>query len=215
MKKVKIRLFVAIGISIAIGIICVTVKGSDEQTTYSYTSGKTDVPNTMQFKGVHTPSITNQVNMVTAQPSKDANESGTIIKPSKTAKSFDTLTVVKQGKKKTFHINQGVDESTLKKGVGWMESSAKAGEEGICILMGHRNGDFRFLNGLEENDDLIYKFADGSSFSYKVQAVEIIPSDDALRFPVEEGKCLMLVTCYPFRYVGHAPQKFVIKSKLQ
>ena len=58
------------------------------------------------------------------------------------------------------NIAYGVDESTLKKTPGWLESSAEPGEEGVCVIYGHRNRNhLRTLKNVEIGDVLNLKTA--------------------------------------------------------
>ena len=116
---------------------------------------------------------------------------------------------------KTFPIKKGVDESTLKGSIGWMESSARFGEEGLCVLMGHRNTQFRILRKISTGDVIVLTDSDGNKFEYTVQSAKIVESDTALRFSAGEGKRLVLVTCYPFVYQGHAPKKFCVDARIE
>ena len=50
----------------------------------------------------------------------------------------------------------------------------------------------------------------GKTYTYIVEQTEIVDSDDELRIPIIEGKHLILATCYPFYYSGHAPKQFVV-----
>lgn len=122
---------------------------------------------------------------------------------------FGTVTI----KGKTFPIKRGVSEKALAGSIGWMESSAIPGGDGMCILMGHRNQQFRILKDLQAGDKIIIGDSNGISYNYIVQSAKIVESDRALRFEAAEGKTLVLVTCYPFYYKGHAPQKFVVRAK--
>ncbi len=55
----------------------------------------------------------------------------------------------------------------------------------------------------------------GEKLTYIVEEIEIVNSDAALRFEVIEGQPLILTTCYPFRYSGDAPQKYVVKARIK
>ena len=108
------------------------------------------------------------------------------------------------------NIARGVDESTLKKTPGWLESSAKPGEEGVCVVYGHRNRNhLRALKGVEIGDTITVETADGS-YAYIIETIRIMNADEELTIPTMEGKHLMLSTCYPFHYSGRAPQKYVV-----
>ena len=108
------------------------------------------------------------------------------------------------------NIAHGVDEATLKKTPGWLESSAEPGEEGVCVVYGHRNRNhLRALKGVEIGDTITVKTAK-DSFSYIIESVRIMDADEELTIPTTDGKQLMLSTCYPFHYSGRAPQKLVV-----
>ena len=53
------------------------------------------------------------------------------------------------------------------------------------------------------------------SFDYLVEAIQIVaPSDTGVLQPSDEPT-LTLVTCYPFFYVGPAPERFIVKARLR
>ena len=113
-------------------------------------------------------------------------------------------------KGKMVSIAYGVDEATLDRTPGWLTTSASPGQHGTCVVYGHRNR--THLRALEkvEIGDSIAVISGEESFSYTVQSIRILENSEALTIPVMEGKNLMLVTCYPFRYSGRAPKKCVI-----
>ena len=47
-------------------------------------------------------------------------------------------------------------------------------------------------------------------FFYTVNSVRILEREEDLRLPLKEGRHLVLTTCYPFYYTGHAPNKYVL-----
>jgi sortase (surface protein transpeptidase) len=51
---------------------------------------------------------------------------------------------------------------------------------------------------------------DGVAYVYTVSDIMIYDSTDSFRLPAIAGKSLVLATCYPFRYSGHAPGKIVL-----
>lgn len=111
-------------------------------------------------------------------------------------------------------IAYGVDETTLDESPGWMENSAFPGEDGVCVIYGHRNRNhLRALRDVEIGDTLILKTSKGN-FKYTVETIEILDKNKALTIPLVDGKCLMISTCYPFHYLGSAPQKYVVIAKL-
>lgn len=111
-------------------------------------------------------------------------------------------------------VAYGVDETTLKKTPGWLENSAYPGEDGVCVVYGHRNRNhLRALKGAHVGDPITVETADGSC-TYVIETIRIMDGDEELTIPALEGKHLMLSTCYPFHYSGSAPQKYVVTAKI-
>ncbi len=111
-------------------------------------------------------------------------------------------------------IWENVDEETLRRGPGWLPSSAFPGEMGSCIVYGHRNRThLRILEQVKQGDEIRAILPDGRKWTYIVEELRIVNSDNELRFEAMEGRTLILTTCYPFRYSGSAPQKYVVISK--
>lgn len=113
---------------------------------------------------------------------------------------------------KTFSLKRGVDEETLKKDIGWMESSAAPGEQGTCVVMGHRNTQFRILRLVEKGDVITIIDFEGVAHTYTVVSGEIIENGENLRFEATDEVTLVLVTCYPFFYQGHAPHRYIVTA---
>ena len=109
-------------------------------------------------------------------------------------------------------VSYGVDEGTLKKTPGWLENSAYPGEDGVCVVYGHRNH-LRALKDVELGDAIIIETG-AIDFCYIIENIEIIDSKDELTISVLNGQYLMLTTCYPFYYSGSAPQKYVLTAKI-
>jgi sortase A len=121
---------------------------------------------------------------------------------------------IRAGKKiGIYEIMEGVSEKTLEHSVGHLPSSALPGQEGICVLMGHRDTEFSILRYSKIGDEISIRIG-GKEFVYAVNKIEIAENDTEFRFTAEEGKILVFVTCYPFRYSGHAPQKYVVYCEM-
>lgn len=111
----------------------------------------------------------------------------------------------------TIQIAYGVDESTLKKTPGWLDTSARPGEEGVCVIYGHRNRNhLKVLKDVETGDAINITVPDGKRINYIIESIEIIDSDEKLQIPTVTGSYLLLATCYPFYYSGQAPQQYVV-----
>ena len=117
---------------------------------------------------------------------------------------------------KTINVANNVEEDTLEKNPGWLPSSAKPGKEGTCVVYGHRNRNHLLvLKDIEKGDEIDVILPDGKVYTYVVDKTEILKSDASMHIPTVTGKHLILMTCYPFYYTGHAPQKFVVTCALK
>jgi len=122
--------------------------------------------------------------------------------------AFAEITIKTDKKNGSYIVMPDVYKNTLRHNIGWLPSSSLPGQDGTCVLMGHRDTDFKILQYLKTGDEIIVE-QQNSTFVYKVCKIEIVNSDSELRFEVLSDSSLVLVTCYPFHYSGHAPQKFV------
>ena len=133
-------------------------------------------------------------------------------KPTVASGDIFTLTIRKQN----IGIASGVDEATLENGPGWLTTSASPGQEGVCVVYGHRNRNhLKVLEKVDYGDTILVTVKSGAQYRYRVESVEIVGADDELRIPTIDGSHLMLVTCYPFYYSGHAPEKFIVLAAMQ
>lgn len=116
---------------------------------------------------------------------------------------------------KAVNVASDVDADTLEKTPGWLPTSAMPGKEGVCVVYGHRNRNhLLILKEIEIGDEIDVVMPDGKVYTYAVDKTEILETDEAMRIPTIEGKHLMLMTCYPFYYTGHAPEKYVVVASI-
>jgi sortase A len=110
-------------------------------------------------------------------------------------------------------IAEGIDAKTLRRSVGHVRGTALPGEPGNVAIAGHRDTFFRALEGVRVGDEITLSTA-ANSYRYRVDSVTIVSPDDVsvLRDPADAGATLTLVTCYPFYYVGAAPQRFIVRA---
>ena len=117
--------------------------------------------------------------------------------------------------RKSVEIGRGIDDNTLSRMPGWYEDSALPGEQGVCVIYGHRNREhLRLLKGIKEGDTVRLSFS-GKDYDYIITDTEIISGDIKTDIALLEGRYILISTCYPFRYTGHAPKKLVIVGKMQ
>jgi sortase A len=109
-------------------------------------------------------------------------------------------------------VMEGDDDETLARAVGHMRGTAFPGESGNAVLAGHRDTFFRPLKNLREGDEIRMVTTRGA-FSYRVSGTEIVGPNDVSVLDPTPTRSLTLVTCYPFTYVGPAPERFIIHAR--
>jgi sortase A len=110
-------------------------------------------------------------------------------------------------------IRAGSDARTLRLAVGYIPGTALPGEKGNVGLAGHRDTFFRKLRDINPDDEIRVTTKDGV-FRYYVQRTNIVQPKDVWVLNATSYPALTLVTCYPFWYVGSAPQRFVVRAAL-
>ena len=136
--------------------------------------------------------------------------SAATLTPVRDGKAFFTLSILND----TISVAYGVEESTLKKTPGWLTTSVLPGENGMCVVYGHRNRNHLKVLEKVTVGDIITATKDGIAYIYAVSDVAIYESTSDWRLPTLDGSTLVLVTCYPFRYSGHAPGKYMVTAQL-
>lgn len=110
-------------------------------------------------------------------------------------------------------IVEGTDPDSLEKGVGHYKGTAWPLGNDQIVLSGHRDTVFRRMGELEIGDELIVKLSYGE-FTYKIESTRIVDADDLTVIkPTAPDEILTVTTCYPFRYVGNAPDRYIITAK--
>lgn len=110
-------------------------------------------------------------------------------------------------------IYHGTDEDELEKGVGHYAGSVLPGENDNAVLSGHRDTVFRRIGEVERGDLLIVTTSAGE-FTYKVRKFRIVDADDRTVIVPKPRPTLTVTTCYPFRYIGDAPERYIITADL-
>jgi len=108
-------------------------------------------------------------------------------------------------------ILEGVSSRALRLAVGRIPGTALPGDRGNMALAGHRDTVFRGLSRIKHHDQVVVTTPKGSQI-YRVRSMEVVePKDTRVLEPTSESK-LTLVTCYPFRYIGPAPKRFIVHA---
>ena len=107
----------------------------------------------------------------------------------------------------------GTDELTLNRAVGRIPGTARLQGVGNLGLAGHRDGFFRGLKDVAPGDLIEVVTLEGNRV-YAISDIWIVdPSDISVLAPTDQPS-LTLVTCYPFYFVGHAPQRYIVRAVL-
>ncbi len=110
-------------------------------------------------------------------------------------------------------VLEGTDDITLNRGVGHIPGTALFGENGNVGLAGHRDGFFRGLKDIKVGDRIDLD-EPGRVETYVVEQLEIVSPKDVRVLRTTSKPTLTLVTCYPFYYIGSAPQRFIVHAEL-
>lgn len=110
-------------------------------------------------------------------------------------------------------VVEGTSRHSLLLGPGHLESSAFPGELGNSVITGHRDTFFRHIYELNKGDEILVR-RDGKLFRYEVTGKRVVePSDVSVTHSSSDAR-LTLITCYPTYYIGPAPERLVVFSKL-
>src|SRR5450830_172384 len=115
--------------------------------------------------------------------------------------------------KQKLPIIQGTGTDELKKGIGHFIQSVLPGEEDNCVLSGHRDTVFTKLGKLKIGDQLIVQTSAGT-FTYEIKHIRIVDKDDKTVIVPADHAILTLTTCYPFRFFGNAPDRYILTADL-
>ncbi|WP_040978385.1 class D sortase [Oceanobacillus jeddahense] len=120
--------------------------------------------------------------------------------------AFATLEIPKLGK--TLPIVEGTDPDSLEQGVGHLSNSVLPGQEEQILLSGHRDTVFRDFGELDIGDTFVVQMPYGE-YTYEIRETEIVPEDDTSVIREMGEEVLVVTTCYPFHFIGSAPDRFV------
>jgi sortase A len=92
----------------------------------------------------------------------------------------------------------GTSELHLNRGAGFIEGMGLPDTGGNVGIAGHRDGFFRALKDIKPGDRIELQ-THSRTHGYRVTEIQIVDSST-------------IVTCDPFYYVGHAPQRFLVRG---
>lgn len=111
------------------------------------------------------------------------------------------------------YVVEGAGERELRRGPGHLRGTAFPGENGNCVIAGHRDTHFRVLKDISVGDQIVLETHSGR-YMYRVRRLRVISPDNTAPLRPAADAELNLITCYPFYYVGAAPKRFVVEAEL-
>jgi sortase A len=109
-------------------------------------------------------------------------------------------------------IFDGTSEITLNRGIGRIEGTASLDSAGNLGLAGHRDGFFRALKDVKVGDAINVESLEGTTL-YRITELLIVEPTDVYVLAPTATATLTLVTCYPFYFIGEAPQRYIVKAE--
>jgi sortase A len=111
-------------------------------------------------------------------------------------------------------VAEGDDDNTLKNAIGHLPDTPLPWHgRGNVAIAAHRDGLFRKLEHIKLNDEIRVTTPRGN-YLYLVTKTHIVNPGDLWVVRPTEVPTLTLVTCYPFSFVGNAPQRFVVQAEM-
>jgi sortase A len=113
-------------------------------------------------------------------------------------------------------VYEGTSDLTLNRGVGHVSGTAMPGAPGNVAITGHRDGFFRGLKDVAVGDRIeLQQAASGATDTYVVKQIRIVSPQDTSVLNKTDASTVTLITCYPFYYVGAAPQRYIVQAEKQ
>ena len=110
-------------------------------------------------------------------------------------------------------VVEGTTWKKLRLGPGRLVASALPGERGNSVITAHRDTFFRHIGDLQMNDEILVR-RNGEVLKFHVTGRKIVQPTDLSVLKQTKEPTLTLITCYPTYYIGPAPERLIVTSKL-
>jgi sortase A len=110
-------------------------------------------------------------------------------------------------------VREGTGARTLDLALGHIPGTALPGQSGNVGVAGHRDSLFRGLGQIRKSDRIEFQTLNGT-YEYDVESTRIVSPQTVSVLDASLQPEITLVTCYPFHYVGSAPDRFIVKARL-
>jgi sortase A len=111
-------------------------------------------------------------------------------------------------------VLEGTDDLILNRGVGHVNGTAYPGENGNVAIAGHRDGFFRGLKDVVVGDK-IELITLQQTETYVIDRITIVERTDVSVLQPRSHSSLTLITCYPFYFIGSAPQRYIVQAYIK
>jgi sortase A len=109
-------------------------------------------------------------------------------------------------------VVEGDGDAVLDRAIGHLPDTPLPWHEGNSALAAHRDAIFRPLKGVRLGDVLRLKTPHGD-FDYLVRETLIVKPTDLWVLDPTPATTLTLISCWPFNYIGHAPERFIVRAE--
>ena len=111
-------------------------------------------------------------------------------------------------------VLDGAGDSELSYGLGKVDGSASLHEKNQNIIIaGHRDSFFKELRYIKKNDQIVLEHIEGKTI-YKVDDIAIVSPLESNYITDKKRNTLILITCFPFNFIGDAPKRFIVECSL-
>ena len=121
-----------------------------------------------------------------------------------------TLEIVRVGL--TGVVVEGDADDVLDRAIGHLPDTPLPWKAGNSALAAHRDTIFRPLRSVRLGDVLRLKTPHGD-FDYRVSETLIVKPDEVWVLDPTSVTTLTLISCWPFNYIGHAPERFIVRAE--
>lgn len=108
-------------------------------------------------------------------------------------------------------VLEGAETGTLRVAAGHVRGTALPGEEGNLAIAAHRDTFFRNLGSIHKGDEILMASRGGVQ-RYLADRFQVVGRGDTAVLHSSGRAELTLITCYPFRYIGPAPERFIVHA---
>ncbi len=109
-------------------------------------------------------------------------------------------------------VVHGDSQRILSRAVGHIPGTALPGQSGNMVIAGHRDSFFRSLGKVHRGDRIVLE-TPAASYDYEVESTSVVAPTDLSVIQDSPQRQLTLITCYPFSWVGSAPNRFIVHAR--